>query len=38
MNGPFYYKGKPLDDESIKLLIKTLEIDIAHLEREAKKK
>lgn len=38
VNGPFYYKGKPLDDESIELLVKTLEIGLAHLERDTKKK
>lgn len=38
VNGPFFYKGKPLDDESIELLVKTLEIGLAHLERDTKKK
>ena len=37
-NGPLYYNGEAIDEESLELLRKALELGLAHLKRENKVK
>ena len=38
VNGPLYYNGEPIDDESLELLRKALELGLTQLKRENKVK
>ena len=38
VDGPLYYNGEPIDDESLELLRKALELGLTQLKRENKVK